>query len=360
MRAAIAAFDAGVDRCPHLEDPSAQPSGSGREAGINAALGNASEDDPEKRAVDTRQGLRTLSTTRTRSRACDEARGTSTSWRTAGAVFSRTEDGHIARRPSAPPASPAPAYAADITAQVLVHVLYEQVMKRHRDRASGSLEARRGRRALPGRHLLGSPERRPEARRGEDGDPGYRWGRPALRGATNAYSCTGDGMALALRMGVPPEGHGDDAVPPDHALAVGVLITEDRRGEGAYLLNSEASGSSRTTPNAMELASRDVISRPSRSRSTRAAAWTATSCSTCVIWAPRRSSRVCTGRERGSRSSPRSTRSTSRGPCGRARITTWGASTPTSTARRPSRASTPPASAHAALSTAPTGWAGTR
>ena len=38
-------------------------------------------------------------------------------------------------------------------------------------------------------------------------------------GTTNAYSCTGDGMALALQRGRAAQGHGDDAVPSDDARA---------------------------------------------------------------------------------------------------------------------------------------------
>src|SRR5262249_59210285 len=46
------------------------------------------------------------------------------------AVSSRTEDGRIAQRPFGAAGEPRTAYAADITGNVLVHVLYEQVMKR--------------------------------------------------------------------------------------------------------------------------------------------------------------------------------------------------------------------------------------
>src|SRR5207249_9749424 len=42
----------------------------------------------------------------------------------------RTEDGRIAQRPFGAAGAPRTAYAADITGHVLVHVLYEQVMKR--------------------------------------------------------------------------------------------------------------------------------------------------------------------------------------------------------------------------------------
>jgi succinate dehydrogenase / fumarate reductase flavoprotein subunit len=81
-------------------------------------------------------------------------------------------------------------------------------------------------------------------------------------GTTNAYSCTGDGMALALRVGVPLKDMEMMQFHPTTLSPTGVLITEGTRGEGAYLLNSEGERFlERYAPNAMELASRDVISR---------------------------------------------------------------------------------------------------
>src|SRR5213592_3899045 len=81
-------------------------------------------------------------------------------------------------------------------------------------------------------------------------------------GTTNAYACTGDGMALALRVGVALEDMEMMQFHPTTLAPTGVLITEGCRGEGAYLLNSQGERFlKRYAPNAMELASRDVISR---------------------------------------------------------------------------------------------------
>ena len=81
-------------------------------------------------------------------------------------------------------------------------------------------------------------------------------------GTTNAYACTGDGMAMALRVGVPLKDMEMMQFHPTTLSPTGVLITEGCRGEGAYLLNSEGERFlKRYAPNAMELASRDVISR---------------------------------------------------------------------------------------------------
>src|SRR5438477_10684809 len=69
-------------------------------------------------------------------------------------------------------------------------------------------------------------------------------------------------MAMALRVGVPLEDMEMMQFHPTTLSPTGVLITEGTRGEGAYLLNAEDERFlERYAPNAMELASRDVISR---------------------------------------------------------------------------------------------------
>src|SRR2546421_438817 len=81
-------------------------------------------------------------------------------------------------------------------------------------------------------------------------------------GTTNAYSCTGDGMAMALRAGLPLKDMEMMQFHPTTLAPTGVLITEGGRGEGGYLLNKDGERFlKRYAPNPMELASRDVISR---------------------------------------------------------------------------------------------------
>ncbi len=183
MRAAIEAFDAGADVALISKIHPTRSHSGAAEGGINAALGNASEDDPEKHAFDTVKGSDYLGDQDAIEILCEEAPGDVYQLEHWGAVFSRTEDGRIAQRPFGAAGEPRTAYAADITGHVLVHVLYEQVMKRDITDVRGvvRLEARRGRRPLPGRDLLGSAQRRREDDRREDGDPLHRRCRPALR-----------------------------------------------------------------------------------------------------------------------------------------------------------------------------------
>src|SRR5437867_1726095 len=130
MRAAIEAFDAGADVALVSKIHPVRSHSGAAEGGINAALGNASEDDPEKHAYDTVKGSDYLGDQDAIEILCQEAPDDVYQLEHWGAVFSRTEDGRIAQRPFGAAGEPRTAYAADITGHVLIHVLYEQVMKR--------------------------------------------------------------------------------------------------------------------------------------------------------------------------------------------------------------------------------------
>jgi succinate dehydrogenase / fumarate reductase flavoprotein subunit len=264
MRAAIEAFDAGADVALLSKIHPVRSHSGAAEGGINAALGNASEDNPEIHAFDTVKGSDYLGDQDAIEILCDEAPGDVYQLENWGAVFSRTEDGRIAQRPFGAAGAPRTAYAADITGHVLVHVLYEQVMKReipayeeyfawklvmNDDRCQGVIAwdlLNGGLKSIGAKTVILAT-----------GGAGRLY-----VGTTNAYSCTGDGMALALRVGVPLKDMEMMQFHPTTLSPTGVLITEGTRGEGAYLLNSEGERFlQRYAPNAMELASRDVISR---------------------------------------------------------------------------------------------------
>ncbi|MDX6401496.1 MAG: succinate dehydrogenase / fumarate reductase, flavoprotein subunit [Gaiellaceae bacterium] len=264
MRAAIEAHDAGADVAVISKlHPTRSHSGAA-EGGINAALGNAAEDSPETHAFDTVKGSDYLGDQDAIEILCNEAPDDVYQLEHWGAVFSRTDDGRIAQRPFGAAGAPRTAYAADITGHVLVHVLYEQVMKRqipayeeyfawklvmNDDRCQGVIAwdlLDGGLKSIGAKTVILAT-----------GGAGRLY-----VGTTNAYACTGDGMALALRVGVPLKDMEMMQFHPTTLSPTGVLITEGTRGEGAYLLNSEGERFlKRYAPNAMELASRDVISR---------------------------------------------------------------------------------------------------
>jgi succinate dehydrogenase / fumarate reductase flavoprotein subunit len=264
MRAAIEAFDAGADVAMISKlHPTRSHSGAA-EGGINAALGNAAEDSPETHAYDTVKGSDYLGDQDSIEIFTREAPGDIIQLENWGAFFSRQPDGRLAQRPFGAAGSPRTIYAADITGHVLIQVLYEQVCKRdikvYEEFFAWQLVVNDGRcqgvvcwdllngglKTVGGKGVVLAT-----------GGAGRQY-----RVTTNAYACTGDGTAMALRAGVPLKDMEFMQFHPTTLYPTGILLTEGCRGEGAYLLNKDGERfMKKYAPNALELASRDVVSR---------------------------------------------------------------------------------------------------
>ncbi|HEX7196711.1 MAG TPA: FAD-binding protein, partial [Candidatus Limnocylindria bacterium] len=79
---------------------------------------------------------------------------------------------------------------------------------------------------------------------------------------SNAHANTGDGVAVALRAGVPLEDMEFYQFHPTGIYRLGILITEGVRGEGGVLRNDHGERfMERYAPTMKDLASRDVVSR---------------------------------------------------------------------------------------------------
>ena len=79
---------------------------------------------------------------------------------------------------------------------------------------------------------------------------------------TNAWICTGDGIGMTTRLGLPVQDIEMWQFHPTGLPGVGILITEGSRGEGGYLINKNGERfMERYAPHAKDLASRDVVSR---------------------------------------------------------------------------------------------------
>ena len=270
MRAAIEAFDKGANvGVVSKLHPTRSHSGAA-EGGINAALGNTAEDSPETHAFDTVKGSDYLGDQDAIEIFTREAPGDIYQLEHWGAVFSRNADGRLAQRPFGAAGSPRTVFAADITGHVLIHVLYEQLMKRVAEDASRMTvyeEYFAWRLVVDGSgckgvicwdllhgglKLVGGG-----ATVLATGGAGRIY-----RTTTNAYACTGDGMAMALYAGLPLKDMEFMQFHPTTMYPTGILLTEGCRGEGAYLINKDGERfMARYAPNALELASRDVVSR---------------------------------------------------------------------------------------------------
>src|SRR5919198_3308794 len=79
---------------------------------------------------------------------------------------------------------------------------------------------------------------------------------------TNGAICTGDGMALAYRAGVPLKDMEYVQYHPTGLPGTGILMTEASRGEGGYLFNNQGRRFLEDyIPGKMELGPRDILSR---------------------------------------------------------------------------------------------------
>ncbi len=233
--------------------------------GINAAINPI--DDWRSHAYDTIKGSDFLGDQDAIEIMCREAPAEVMWLEHAGVTFHRNEKGEIDLRAFGGASMKRTAYVADITGQVLLHVLYEQLMKFHEviDRyeewfVSSLILSDEG-------HCIGAVAREIRSGRMEtftaksvilaSGGAGQ-----CFQPTTNALICTGDGMAQAYKVGAPLMDMEMIQYHPTTLAENGFLITEGARGEGAHLLNSEGERfMEKYAPNKMELASRDVVSR---------------------------------------------------------------------------------------------------
>ena len=232
------------------------------EGGINAAIRR--EDSWEAHAFDTIKGGDYLGDQDAVETLCQEAAEEIMGLERMGALFSRDEQGQIAQRPFGGADFPRTCYTADRTGHAMVHLLYEQVLKRrilvYEEWYVTSLIVEEG--ICRGVVAL-------DLRTGELSAIGAGAVILATGGygrvygiSTNALINTGDGMSMAYRAGAPLMDMEFVQFHPTTLKRTGILLSEAARGEGGYLINSKGERfMQRYAPSKMELASRDVVSR---------------------------------------------------------------------------------------------------
>jgi len=232
------------------------------EGGINAAI--REDDSWESHMYDTVKGSDWLGDQDAIEVLCKSAPEDIMTLERMGALFSRTDDGQIAQRNFGGLGYPRTCYVADRTGHALVHLLYEQLVKSaakvYEEWYVCSLIVEEGHCCgVIALNLFTGELEELRAKSVILATGGY--GRVYLI-STNGLINTGDGMAMAYEAGVPLQDLEFVQFHPTTLKTTGILITEGARGEGGYLFNSRGERfMEKYAPNAMELASRDVVSR---------------------------------------------------------------------------------------------------
>lgn len=243
------------------------------QGGINAALGNMSEDDWRWHMYDTVKGSDWLGDQDAIHYMCREAPNAVLELEEFGLPFSRTEDGKIYQRAfggqSLDYGKGGQAYrcacAADRTGHAMLHTLYGRSLAFDTTYfieyfAMDLLMTEDGQCiGVIALNMEDGSVHRIRAKNTVLATGGY--GR-AYFSCTSAHTCTGDGNAMAMRAGLANQDAEFVQFHPTGIYGAGCLITEGCRGEGGILRNSEGERfMERYAPSAKDLASRDVVSR---------------------------------------------------------------------------------------------------
>ncbi|XGI82961.1 FAD-binding protein [Halorutilales archaeon Cl-col2-1] len=264
LRAAVAAHEAGADVAIVSKLHPVRSHTGAAEGGINAALKD--EDDWHDHAYDTVKGSDYIGDQEPINIMTREAPNEVINLENMGMAFSREENERVAQRAFGGLSFPRTTYASDKTGHMLLHTMYEQVLKRgitvYDEWYVTDLVVENGR--AHGVTAIDLQTGRVDSFAANatifaTGGMGQ-----VYEHTTNAVANTGDGLSIAYRAGVPMEDMEFIQFHPTTLPSTGILITEGCRGEGGILYNNEGERfmyERGYAPNAGELASRDVVSR---------------------------------------------------------------------------------------------------
>ena len=241
------------------------------QGGISAALGNEEEDNWEWHMFDTVKGSDYLADQDAVEIFAKDASRALYELEHMGVPFSRNAEGKIAQRSfgghtrnfGEKPVKRA-CYASDRTGRAILDTLYEQCVKQnvrfYPEFFTTSLLMNGDRCVGLTAYEIASGEIhvfQSKATVLATGGCGK-----IFKTTSNAYATTGDGLAVAYRVGVHLEDMEFIQFHPTGIYKLGILISEAARGEGAILTNSRGERfMERYAPTLKDLAPRDVVSR---------------------------------------------------------------------------------------------------
>ncbi|MBA1432962.1 MAG: FAD-dependent oxidoreductase [Epsilonproteobacteria bacterium] len=259
LSAAIAAKEAGVDVLVLTKEYPTRSQTCMAQGGINAALGNVSEDSVEEHIQNTLKSAHGLANEEAVRYMCSEAPATIAWLDSIGVCFSRTTDAKIAQRRLGGASAPRACYAQDYTGLKILHTLYEEALKHDVEIKNEKvlLELLKDSNdVVCGALMLDIRSGQKESYFAKSvvlASGGYS--RIYDKNSTNSVKSTGDGIAVAARAGAKLLDMEFVQFHPTGLKNSSILISESARGEGGYLLNSKGE---RFTN---ELAPRDEVSR---------------------------------------------------------------------------------------------------
>jgi len=228
------------------------------QGGINAALANVKEDSVALHIEDTVKSSGGLGSKQMIEKLCEDAPNTVSWLESIGMPYSRTKDNKIAQRQLGGASSKRACYAQDFTGLKILHILYDQSLKEEIEFLNEKflLDFVVEDKTIKGAYFLDIRTSKVEFIKAKTiivATGGY--GALYFGYTTNTNQSTGDGIALAHKVGAKLSLMEFVQFHPTGLKKSGILISESARGAGGYLVNQKGE---RFTD---ELAPRDVVSR---------------------------------------------------------------------------------------------------